>query len=103
MQKVVDAGEIEAYFSHYEKLRGDIIAAAGNSVLAGMLDGIMEKTRVIVRRVQILPGRMAMALLEHRATVGAMRAGDAEEAERLRRVNIRSAVNTLKRFQHFVI
>lgn len=103
MQKFVEGGEIEAYFAAYERLRGDIIAAAGNPVLAGMLDGILEKTRVIVRRVQILPGRVELALQEHRAIVVAMRAGNAEEAEQLRRENIRSAIATLKRFQHFVI
>jgi DNA-binding GntR family transcriptional regulator len=103
MQKFVDQGEIEAYFSHYERLRGDIVTAAGNPVLTGMLDGIMEKTKVIVRRVQILPTRVGLALEEHRAIVGAMRAGDAEEAERLRRLNIRSAIATLKRFQQFII
>ncbi|WBY01053.1 GntR family transcriptional regulator [Ramlibacter tataouinensis] len=103
MQRYVENGEIEAYFGQYERLRGDIIAAAGNPVLAGMLDGMLEKIRLIGRRVQILPGRMAQALLEHRAVVMAMRKGDAEEAELLRRENIRSAIATLKRFQQFVL
>jgi DNA-binding GntR family transcriptional regulator len=103
MARHVEEGEVEAYFALYERLRGDIIAAAGNPVLASMLDGILEKTRVIVRRVQILPGRVALALSEHRAVVTAMRAGDAEEAERLRRNNIRSAIATLKRFQQFIL
>lgn len=103
MERHVEEGEVEAYFALYERLRGDIIAAAGNPVLASMLDGILEKTRVIVRRVQILPGRVALALAEHRAVVAAMRAGDAEEAERLRRNNIRSAIATLKRFQQFIL
>lgn len=103
MQAHVDRGEIEAYFKQYDRLRGDIIAAAGNPVLSSMLDGILEKTRVIMRRVQILPGRVAQALQEHRAILAAMRAGDAEEAERLRRENIRSAIATLKRFQNYII
>lgn len=103
MQKHVDAGEVEAYFLQYDRLRADIIAAAGNAVLSAMLDGILEKTRVIMRRVQILPGRVSTALGEHRAFLAAMRAGDAEEAERLRRENIRSAVATLKRFQQYII
>jgi DNA-binding GntR family transcriptional regulator len=103
MQKYVETGEIESYFAQYEKLRADIIQAAANPVLAGMLDTILEKTRVIMRRVQILPGRVQLALGEHRAIVQAMRAGDAEAAERLRRENIRSAIATLKRFQHFVL
>jgi hypothetical protein len=32
-----------------------------------------------------------------------MRAGDAEEAERLRRENLRSATRDLKRFQNFIL
>lgn len=103
MERHAETGEIEAYFAQYERLRSDIIAAAGNPVLAGMLDGILEKIRLIGRRVQIMPGRVSRALLEHRAFVIAMRSGNAEEAERLRRENIYSAIATLKRFQHFVI
>lgn len=99
----VEQGEVEAYFAQYERLRADIVEAAANPVLTLMLDDILEKTRMIMRRVQILPGRAKQALVEHRALVHAMRAGDAEEAERLRRENIRSAIATLKRFQYFVI
>lgn len=102
-QALVDRGEIEAYFAQYERLRNDIITAAGNPVLQSMLDGILEKTRVIMRRVQILPGRIALAITEHRAVVEAMRAGDADEAERVRRHNIRSAVATIRRFQQFIL
>jgi DNA-binding GntR family transcriptional regulator len=103
LEKLIEAGDIEGYFSNYERLRGELIAAANNAVLAGMLDSIFEKTRVIMRRVQILPGRAAMGLVEQRAFVAAMREGDAEKAEQLRRQNIRSAVVTLKRFQHYVL
>jgi DNA-binding GntR family transcriptional regulator len=103
MQAYVDQGEIEAYFAQYQRLRSDIITAAGNPVLQGMLDGILDKTRVIMRRVHILPGRVSLAIAEHRAMVDAMRAGDPEEAERLRRENIRSAVATVRRFQQFIL
>jgi DNA-binding GntR family transcriptional regulator len=103
MEKMIEAGDIETYFQTYERLRRRLIEAAQNPVLAGMLDSILEKTRVIMRRVQILPGRAASGLAEHRAFVNAMRTGDAEKAEQLRRENIRSAVRTLKRFQNFVI
>jgi DNA-binding GntR family transcriptional regulator len=68
-----------------------------------MLDSILENTRVIMRRVQILPGRAAAGLAEHRACVAAMRAGDADKAEQLRRANIRSAIAALKRFRSFVV
>lgn len=103
MEKLVEKGDVEAYFLNYDRLRRQIIEAAENPVLAGMLDSILEKSRVIMRRVQILPGRAAQGLAEHRAFVAAMRAGDAEKAEQLRRENIRSAIRTLKRFQSFII
>lgn len=103
MEKLLEKGDVEGYFLAYDGLRRRIIEAADNPVLAGMLDSIMEKTRVIMRRVQILPGRAAAGLAEHRAFVAAMRAGDAERAEQLRRANIRSAIQTLKRFQSFIL
>ena len=103
MEKLLEKGDVEGYFIAYEGLRRRIIEAAENPVLAGMLDSILEKTRVIMRRVQILPGRAAAGLAEHRAFVAAMRAGDAEKAEELRRANIRSASRTLKRFQNFIL
>ncbi len=102
-ERMLRTDDIEGYFREYERLRRRIIEAAENPVLAGMLDSILEKTRVIMRRVQILPGRAAVGLAEHRAFVEAMRAGDAERAEQLRRENIRSAIRTLKRFQAFIL
>lgn len=103
MEQLLEKGDVEEYFLTYERLRRQIIEAAENPVLAGMLDSVLEKTRVIMRRVQILPGRAAAGLAEHRAFVAAMRAGDAEKAEQLRRANIRSAIQTLKRFQNFIL
>ena len=103
MAKCVEQNDVETYFATYDRLRRRIIEAADNPVLAGMLDSILEKTRVIMRRVQILPGRVQKGLKEHRAFVTAMRAGDVEKAERLRRENLRSAVRDLKRFKNFIM
>jgi DNA-binding GntR family transcriptional regulator len=103
MEKYLNAGDLETFFAHYEKLRKRIIEAAGNRVIAAMLDSIHEKTRIIMRRVQILPERAKKGLLEHRAFLAAMRKGDAEGAERLRRENIRSAIRDLERYQSFVL
>lgn len=96
-------GNLEAFFDNYERMRRRIIDAARNPVIADMLDSILEKSRVIMRRVHVLPDRAANGLREHRAFLAAMRAGDAEEAERLRRENIRSGIRDLKRYQHFII
>lgn len=103
MERMLKAGDLDSYFTNYERLRRHIIDAARNPVLNAMLDSILEKTQVIMRRVQILPGRAAQGLAEHRACVAAMRAGNADEAEQLRRANIRSAVLALERFRKFII
>lgn len=95
-------GDIESYAEAYAAMRWRIIDAAQNPVLSGMLDSIYEKTRVIMRRVMILPGRAEKGLQEHRAVLAAMRRGDPAEAERLKRANIRSAIEDLKRYKHFV-
>lgn len=103
METYVKDHNIEAFFEHYNDFRHRMIEAANNPVLASMLDGILEKSKVIMRRVMILPGRSEQGLLEQRALVQAMRKGDAEQAERLRRDNIRSAVRHLKRYQTWVL
>jgi DNA-binding GntR family transcriptional regulator len=80
-----------------------LLEAAANPVLSNMLDTIYEKTQAVIRRIMILPGRAEVGLNEHRAVLAAMRRGDAEEAERLRRLNMRSAKDCLKRYQNFVL
>jgi DNA-binding GntR family transcriptional regulator len=103
MEQYVKEGNIEDFFEEYSRLRLRMIEAANNPVLASMLDGILEKSKVIMRRVMILPGRTAQALIEHRAIIAALRSGDAESAEALRRQNIRSAVAHLKRYKTWVL
>jgi DNA-binding GntR family transcriptional regulator len=103
MEKLVAAGDIDKYDKAVTKMRQRVIEAARNPVLAGMLDSIYEKTRTIMRRVLILPERASKGLSEHQAVLAAMRRGEAAEAERLKRANIRSAINDLKRYQHYVL
>jgi DNA-binding GntR family transcriptional regulator len=103
MGKYVKDGDLEAYIVELEKLRQRTIEAAKNPVLRDMLDVIHDKTQVIIRRIIILPGRAERGIEEHRAVLAAMRRGDALEAERLRRENIRSARQYLTRFQKFIL
>lgn len=103
MQKHVDAGDFDAFIAGYERFRRRTIEAAANPFLARMLDSIYEKTQVLIRRIIILPGRAKLGLQQHRAVLQAMRGGDAELAERLRRENMRSAKATLQRYEKYVI
>ncbi len=102
MGRHVDDGDFDAFIAGYELFRRRVQEAADNPVLSDMLDSIYEKTAVIIRRIIILPGRAPVGLAEHRAVLAAMRAGDAEEAERLRRHNMRSAKSWLQRYERFV-
>ena len=103
MEEYVKRGDYELFLAGYGLFRRRLIEAAANPVLAGMLDSIYEKTQAIIRRIIILPGRAERGLSEHRTVLAAMRGGDAEEAERLRRENMRSAKDYLKRYQSFVL
>ena len=103
MGRHVKNAEFEDYIAKLELLRRRTLNASGNRVLADMLDSINDKTREIMRRIIILPGRAAEGLKQHRAVLGAMRKGDASQAEQLKRRNIRSSREYLERYQGFIL
>ncbi|MEO8081207.1 MAG: GntR family transcriptional regulator [Caldimonas sp.] len=103
MQGFVDASDFDAFIDGYARFRRRAIEVAGSPVLAEMLDSIYEKTQVLIRRIIILPGRANVGLQEHLAVLHAMRAGDAQQAEELRRVNMRSAKEYLRRYQNYIL
>ena len=103
MDAHVERGDFDSYLSTYEHFRERMIDAAGNPLLKDMLDSIHDKTRVLIRRIIILPGRAKQGLKEHRALLNAMRKGDADAAERLKRQNIASSRDYLRRYQDFLL
>lgn len=103
MDGFVKNRDFDSFIVVYERFRRAIIEWARNPVAARMLDSIYEKTNVVIRRIVILPGRAQEGLGEHRAVVAAMRAGNAEDAERLKRLNLQNAQKTLRRFQKYVL
>lgn len=103
MQSYVEQCDFDAFIAGYERFRRRANEAAGNPVLAEMLDSIYEKTLVLIRRIIILPGRAKVGLGEHIAVLRAMRVGDAQAAEELRRQNMRSAREFLQRYRTYVL
>jgi len=103
METFVRERDFEEFLRGYDLLRERVRKAAANAVLAQMLDSIYERTAVVIRRIIILPGRAEVGLRQHRAVLAAMRAGGGAEAERLRRLNMRSAKETLIRFRQYVL
>ena len=103
MKDLVARNELDLYIERYEALRRSIIEAAGNPVLAEMLDTIYEKTQVLIRRILILPGRADTGLREHIAVLEAMCRGQADLAEQRRREGLRSAKAHLEKFQKYIL
>jgi DNA-binding GntR family transcriptional regulator len=101
--EAVTRADYEALFGGIETYRCRVIEAANNPMLADYLASIYDKTQVIIRRTLILPGRAEQSLREHRAIISAMQAGDAHEAERLKRENMRTARMFLEKYQKFVL
>lgn len=103
---VLDAvrqGDFETYTRVYDQFRRRCIEAADNNELSRALDNIYEKTQVLIRRIAILPGRAERGVMQHRAVLEAMCKGDAQEAEELRRQNIRDAKACLKQYMKYVL
>jgi DNA-binding GntR family transcriptional regulator len=103
MKELVARNELDQYIERYEALRRAIIEAAGNPVLAEMLDTIYEKTQVLIRRILILPGRAEVGRQQHVAMLEAMVRGKAELAEQRRREGLRSARAHLEKFQKYIL
>jgi DNA-binding GntR family transcriptional regulator len=103
MELHVRRAQFAEYITQLERLRRRTIEAAANPVLADMLDSINDKTREIMRRIIILPGRASEGLKQHRAVLAAMRKGDAALAEKLKRENIRSSREYLERYREFIL
>lgn len=97
------AGDFESFLAGHEKLRTRVFTAAKNAVVQGMLDSILERTQMIVRRTIILPGRAERGLEQNRAVLAALQRGDGEEAEQLRKLNLREAKECVREFHKFVI
>lgn len=103
IERDVRRSDFEAYIAKLEELRRRTVEGAQNPVLADMLANIQDRTRAIIRRIIILPGRAEIGVEEHRAVLRAMRAGNAAGAEAAKRANIRSSADYLKRFQSFMV
>jgi len=103
MDDIVKRGDLDGYIQNLNLLRSRMIAAASSSVLSDMLDLIHDKVSEIARRIVLLPGRLQQGLAEHRAILEALRRGDAEASERLRRENIRSSAEFLRRYERYIL
>lgn len=98
----VEGGDCEALFNAIMTYRRRTQVAADNATLNDFLESIYDKTQMIIRRTLVLPGRAELSYREHASIVAAMREGDAEKAEMLKRANMRTAREFLERYETFI-
>ena len=103
MRAAARRGDLNSLVRHDIAFHRLIVEAAGNPVLAEMLDTIFEKTQVLIRRIIILPGRAEVGRKQHVAMLQAMCRGDAAQAETIRRDGLNSAKLALEKYQRFIL
>lgn len=103
MARKIESGDTEAYLTTLEELRGRTIHWAGSTTIANLLDLLLDKQRVIARRVTILPGRAEFGRQLHQKMVMQMAARQSHGAETTKREIIRSAREWLDRYRSFIL
>lgn len=101
-EESVERLDFEKYFQLIAEFRHRMLAAAQNEELSRLVNSLLSKIQMVQRRIIILPGRVQEAVREHKAVLKAIMAGDADEAERLKRLNLRSATECLKNYRKWV-
>lgn len=97
------AGDLDFYADSVNLFRDRAIAAAQNTILADQMESLYDRTKVLIRRLVLVPGRAAEGLRQHQEILKAMAAGDAELAERLKRANIRSSRESFAHYRKYLL
>lgn len=103
MERALADNDLDAYVDAISRFRQRCIVAASNEVLKGLLDGLYDRIQVMIHRLVLVPGRAREGMRQHQEILRAMRAGEAETAERLKRENIRSAREWFQNYQKYLM
>ena len=102
-EEAIDAQNLDLYISYVDKFRARTVAAADNTDLTNTLDMFLDRTKMLIRRLALVPGRAREGMLRHRDILKAMRAGDAVLAEQLKRANIKEAQACFRQYESFLL
>lgn len=102
-ERLVKNGQYEEYLSLITEFRKRTVKAAQNEELSILINSIYAKIRTVQRRIIILPGRIEKGIIEHREVLKAIMKGDPAMAEEMKRNNLRSALEYLKKFEKWVL
>lgn len=102
-EAALEKGDLDFYVDCVTIFRDRAIEAASNRILAAQLESLYDRTKVLIRRLVLVPGRAAEGLKQHQEVLKAMLAGDAELAEQLKRANIRSARDSFSSYSKYLL
>lgn len=102
-EEALQRGDLDFYVDCVTLFRETAISAAQNTILAAQLDGLYDRTKALVRRLVLVPGRAADGLRQHQEILQAMVANDAKLAEELKRANIRSARDSFSKYRKYLL
>ncbi len=88
LQQRAAAGEVDAYYATNALIHQALQDLAGNRWLGGAIDDLRKVLRLSRQRSLHLPGRLQESLREHLAVFAAVKARDADEAERVMRLHL---------------
>ena len=103
MEGIIRRGDYKAQLQTIDYLTHRVRTSARNGSLCAMLESIDVRSRYIICRTLILRGRLEVGLTEVRSVIAAMRRGEADEAERLRRQNIRGQQDFFRRHEDLIL
>ncbi len=103
IERAVEENDLDTYFNLVSEFQTKMFAAARNNELSRLNDLIFTKMIIVQRRLIVLPGRMRLAMEEHRKVLKAIMDKEPEKAELARRDNLRSALNYYKKYSKWVL
>ncbi|MNQ64990.1 putative HTH-type transcriptional regulator YdfH [compost metagenome] len=102
-KEALENGDLDFYVDCVTSFREKTLSASGNPLLAAQMEGIYDRTKVLIRRLMLVPGRAVKGLRQHQEILKAMCDGDAELAERLKRANIRDSRESFQHYRKYVL
>ena len=97
-ERALSAGDMEAYRIYNRDLHAAILRAARNSYLAGTMGQLQSQTEMLTARTIRIIGRPVRAIEEHHRLIEFLSRRDGENAERLMREHILSALEDIVRW-----
>jgi len=102
-ERIVENLDFDEYLNLITKFRKRMVEKAKNRELSRYIDSIYAQIRIVQRRVIILPERIQKAIHEHREVLNAIVEGDPDKAEAMKRNNMRTAREHLKKYRKWIL